>query len=364
MKYIVYLTVNTKAKVNNINKIYVGVHKTENPEIFDGYLGCGAYAHRPNSYKCKYPMHLAIKKYGPKAFIRYTLYIFDTAEEAYKKEAEIVDINFIKQPYTYNISLGGTMGGYYSPLYQFDLKGNLVKKWEYSKEAYDYYNLDSDGFDSAKRNKCIFLNSYWSTSETIDINEYSKAPLNKKTYLYDLNGNLINSYTSLADCAKDINYDNGELSRAIRNQSCIKKTYYVSYKLLDKFIPKARIQYKQTLFYVYNINKGYIGKYKGKEIMPIIDLHSWGDIGNIFRHDKGWYKDYYISLEYLENCPIKSVNKGFCIEVYDKQGSFIELLYSLKDVRIKYNIPYIKLKNIQYEDKYYGDYIFKYKNSK
>ena len=32
MKYIVYLTTNTKN-----NKIYVGVHGTENPEKFDGY---------------------------------------------------------------------------------------------------------------------------------------------------------------------------------------------------------------------------------------------------------------------------------------------------------------------------------------
>jgi hypothetical protein len=36
MKYIVYQTLN---KVNN--KIYIGVHQTENPEIFDGYYGCG-----------------------------------------------------------------------------------------------------------------------------------------------------------------------------------------------------------------------------------------------------------------------------------------------------------------------------------
>lgn len=36
MKYIVYQTINT---VNN--KIYIGVHGTEDPETFDGYIGNG-----------------------------------------------------------------------------------------------------------------------------------------------------------------------------------------------------------------------------------------------------------------------------------------------------------------------------------
>ena len=43
MKYIVYLTLNKKSKVNGINKIYVGVHQTDCPDIFDGYIGCGVY---------------------------------------------------------------------------------------------------------------------------------------------------------------------------------------------------------------------------------------------------------------------------------------------------------------------------------
>lgn len=38
MKYIVY---KTTCLVNS--KIYIGYHQTSNPEVFDGYLGCGLY---------------------------------------------------------------------------------------------------------------------------------------------------------------------------------------------------------------------------------------------------------------------------------------------------------------------------------
>ena len=38
MKYIVY---KTTCLINN--KIYIGLHKIEDPDIFDGYLGNGFY---------------------------------------------------------------------------------------------------------------------------------------------------------------------------------------------------------------------------------------------------------------------------------------------------------------------------------
>lgn len=53
MKYIVYQTIN---KING--KIYVGVHGTENPNVFDQYLGNGSYANKPSSYnKAKCHLH-------------------------------------------------------------------------------------------------------------------------------------------------------------------------------------------------------------------------------------------------------------------------------------------------------------------
>ena len=44
-KYIVYQTIN---KINN--KIYIGVHCTNNPDGFDGYIGCGVRITQPCTY--------------------------------------------------------------------------------------------------------------------------------------------------------------------------------------------------------------------------------------------------------------------------------------------------------------------------
>ena len=73
MKYIVYLTTNTKNK-----KIYVGVHQTINPDIFDGYIGCGVKISSPSTYKnSKTPFQFAVNKHGVDSFRRATLKIFD-----------------------------------------------------------------------------------------------------------------------------------------------------------------------------------------------------------------------------------------------------------------------------------------------
>ena len=80
--------------INKINgKIYIGVHQTDN--IDDGYMGSGTHLIR------------AQKKYGLVNFTKEVLRTFDSEEDMYLEEAELVDKEFVLREDTYNLTEGG-----------------------------------------------------------------------------------------------------------------------------------------------------------------------------------------------------------------------------------------------------------------
>lgn len=79
------------------NKIYVGVHKTN--DIDDGYMGSGTV------------IVSAIQKHGIAHFRKDILEFFDTYEAALAKEAEIVTDEFLLREDVYNLRRGG-FGGF------------------------------------------------------------------------------------------------------------------------------------------------------------------------------------------------------------------------------------------------------------
>lgn len=87
--------IHTIYKITNLinNKIYIGKHSFL--DFDDEYMGSGKYIKR------------AIKKYGKENFKREILYILETSEDAYKKEKEIVNEDFILRKDTYNLIVGG-----------------------------------------------------------------------------------------------------------------------------------------------------------------------------------------------------------------------------------------------------------------
>ena len=131
LKHYVYETTNL---VNG--KIYVGVHKSSDIEN-DSYLGSGVAINR------------AIDKYSIENFERKILFEFETSEEAYDKEKEIVTEEFVKREDTYNLSLGG-MGGWY-----FHLTETTVEK----KARYDKASKTRTGIPLSKERREKISNS-------------------------------------------------------------------------------------------------------------------------------------------------------------------------------------------------------------
>lgn|SRR5574343_51289 len=81
---------------NLINgKIYIGVHSTNN--LNDGYLGSGS------------ALTKAFKKYGKENFKKEILEWFDWRCEAFNREAEIVNKEFVKRNDVYNSMIGGLL---------------------------------------------------------------------------------------------------------------------------------------------------------------------------------------------------------------------------------------------------------------
>lgn len=88
MFYYIYKITN---KINN--KIYIGMHKTNN--LDDDYFGSGLNLNR------------AIKKYGKANFTKEILEFFDNEQDMFSKEKQLVNSNFVNSPTTYNLVEGG-----------------------------------------------------------------------------------------------------------------------------------------------------------------------------------------------------------------------------------------------------------------
>ena len=257
MKYIVYLTTNL---VNR--KIYIGVHKTENPDIFDGYLGNGVtvqdqyYVRHP-----KEPFHYALNKYGIKNFERRTIQVFNTYEEALQLEAEIVNKEFINRKDTYNITLGGELPPTNSKrVYQFDLQGNLLNEYESILSASKVLNTDDSALGFAVMHHTKSNGYFWATTKKIDLKLYDTSEIqNKKIYLYTLDGEFYKEFSSISNCAKELEVSYSIVQKAYYEQYKL-KNYYISSKKLNHYIPN-RVQITGDI-HQYNLDGTYVASYK------------------------------------------------------------------------------------------------------
>ena len=218
MKFIVYCTT---CKING--KIYIGVHKTENPNVFDGYIGNGLKI----GYNIKNPktaFQHAVKKYGYSNFVRNTLFIFDNEEEAYLKEKEIVTLEFIRQKDNYNTSNKLDVTNYrtskHSEIYQYDENGNLLNIFKSNKEASEKLNITLTSLTYARSHKTLLKGFYFlSADDNVDniikIKEEIYKITDKSVSKYK-NGILIYTYPNMKQAAKENNISVSEIKKSIK----------------------------------------------------------------------------------------------------------------------------------------------------
>ena len=107
-------------KITNLinDKIYIGQHVTYNIE--DDYMGSGIY------------LRNAINKYGIKNFKKEILFECNNQDELDKKEAELVNEEFIQRKDTYNLNLGGSSWYYVNK----SGKAESVAHWKLAKTKF------------------------------------------------------------------------------------------------------------------------------------------------------------------------------------------------------------------------------------
>lgn len=259
MKYIVYQTTN---KQNG--KIYIGVHKTKDPNVFDSYLGNGIYI----GYSLEHPrtaFQYALKKYGYDSFVRTTLKVYDTEDEAYDEEARIVTLDFIRQDNNYNIKTGGLHGSWhFTMMYQYDYQGKLIKEWNCVSDIIEYYSCNPSRFHMAAVGKYSAFESYWSYDKVdqLDISEYRRAK-HSELYQFNQQGELIKVYKNSVSAITELGVSKNSLNEAVSKKKLFKEYYWTKDPESIYNIIKVNklFNLRNRSVYCYNQDKKFIQEY-------------------------------------------------------------------------------------------------------
>ena len=187
--------------------------------------------HQYRSTKSQYtqPLYNAFKKYGIENF--QVIEICKLEEKTFDNLSMSLnqhEIQFIEKynclvPNGYNVLPGGNVNPTYLtsiPVYQFNLKGMFVHKYNSISECIRSLGIKGDAsLRKHIKEQTSYKGFYWSYNEDIDMINYNiKIEKNTKPiYQYDLNGNLIHMFGSLAEIDQSFIHG-GSVRKACNNK--------------------------------------------------------------------------------------------------------------------------------------------------
>lgn len=230
MKYIVYKT----TCIQN-SKIYIRVHGTTDPNVFDGYIGNGINVNRISSIKIhSTPFSNAVLKYGVASFKREIIAVFDDENDAYKLESQLVDASFVKRTDTYNVIVGGRQevknARPKKKVYMYSLTGEFLMEFSGVNEAARYLNpksLSGDHLSRAIKSKHQYLGYRFSYEKVgrLEIAKHLKKHVvsrpgsGGKVGMFDDRGNLTKVFGNMTECVR-AGYKNAKLVALGKRKHC------------------------------------------------------------------------------------------------------------------------------------------------
>ena len=219
-------------KITNLinDHYYYGVHSTSN--LDDGYMGSGKR------------IQYAIKKYGIENFKKDILKFFDTSEEAYNYEAEVVTEQLVKSKECYNLKLGGSGG--WMPQVQLTaetkLKISKANKENHLGKLNANYGNKWIHNKTLKQSKCvsqndlpIYLNNGWELGRILNFDKFINAQQEKQTRL----SKKEKAHQEFVDTIRAMynDYKKVGIKEAMRLHN-YKQTYVNLIGLFKKYIPE------------------------------------------------------------------------------------------------------------------------------
>ena len=324
MKYIVYKTTNL---VNNY--IYIGVHHTNDNLKFDFYLGDEIDIRKSSSYeKAKTKFQQAVKEFGPSNFRRETLAVFDTAEEAYDLEGQLVNEEFLARPDVYNMLLGGRINrGSGIKVFQYDLNGYFLKEYPSFEEAARIINADPSFIRRAVLYKYKVQEKFFFNTDKVDkldLSLYQHTIHKVRVYRYLKSGKFDNEFESYNEAGRQSNISASTVMKCCKLGTLTKDSYYFSTIKEESFDKARTIQILTRPVYKYNSNGEFVAEYsaqfeaeadnEGCNITKAIKLKTPDINGNIW------------GLEKLDNYnkPAKPKNSKRKVGLFDSEGNIIK----------------------------------------
>ena len=180
----------------------------------------------------------AIEKYGWNNLDHVILFNELSAEDAYKKEQELIKLYKSNQKeFGYNLSAGGEHGstGYLNNsmsivVYQYDLDGNFIAEYPSLSEAERVTGISNSSISSCCKGKQMYtVNFQWSYTKVDKMPKIDKHQLisdkvrkkGKPVYCYDMDGNFIKKYNSARIASEETNTNQSQI-----NVCCSGRTRY------------------------------------------------------------------------------------------------------------------------------------------